>query len=206
MPHPAFAAILALLPGLVQAAECRITPVTDPKLGMTSCRVERQGDAGGRLIWQSQRRGFRPFAEGHGDIMLSVMVVSERGAPIAWTEPDDGWAARPHRLESASGSWLHLPIEGAGSARRSLDEVWLKRPGMAAWERLAVDAWQAKAAETLRPVEEISPVWRLDLRRMRISGMITREGDPGCCPSAGRYTAWLVPREGRLELRRFRRR
>lgn len=206
MRHSASVALLALLPGLAQAATCWITPVADPELLMTSCRVERQGDAGGGLIWQSQRRGFQPFVAGAGDITLAVMVVTESGVPIAWTEPHDGWAARPHRREDASGTWLHLPIEGAGSAGRNMDKVWLRRPGQVAWNPVPLAAWQARAIEALHPGEALSPAWRLELGRMRVTGTIAREGDPGCCPSGGRFTAWLVPRAERLELRRFRRR
>lgn len=90
-----------------------------------------------------------------------------------------------------------FPSKAPARPAHSLDEAWLRRPGQAACNPVALDVWQQKA------MEAPSPAWRLDLWRVRVTAAVTRGGDPGCCPSGGRYAAALVLCGDQLELRRI---
>lgn len=191
---------------LAQSGACALPPVTETGTPLKTCQVLRRGEVTGGLRWEMQERVYRPVREGSGDLVLRAMVVTERGEPVAWTEPGDGLPERPERLAARGGILLRLPVSNPGPMTQTRDEIWLRRITGGNWTRLDAQSWREEAERRLRPGETLAPTHRLDLRPLRAVGRIARAEDAPCCPRGGGYTAWLELGEDRLLLTGFSRR
>lgn len=192
-------------PLLAQAEVCVPTPAAPDATAMRSCAVERRGDLGQGISWELQSRIYRAPRPGSGDMTLRMMVVRERGAVVAWTEPSYGEPQRPERLATPRGLLLRLPVTPVSGGTTPLDEVWMRQEPLHNWVHLDARAWRTEAEARLAPGEALAPAWQLQISPLRATGGVTREGDPPGQASRGSYTAWLDLGEDRLVLVGFSR-
>lgn len=157
------------------------------------------------LAWEIQKVVVEPPRQGAGNLTLRLAVITENGAAVAWTQPDIGIPSAPQQLATPRGTLIRFPV-AIRSSGRTLDEIWLRRSGLGSWVHLDAQSWRTEAEQRLRTGETLAISFDLDLRPLRAQGRITRPGDQPCCPSGGRYTAWLELGEDRLIVVGFSRR
>lgn len=172
---------------------------------MRSCTVLRRGDMPNGLSWEIQGRVYFAPRAGSGDMNFRMMVVKHRGEVVAWTEPGYGEPQRPEQLPTPRGLLLRLPVAPVPGSMTPLDEVWLRREPLRNWVHLDARAWRAEVQARLAPGEALAPTYQLEIRPLRATGRIGREGDRPGEASSGGYTAWLDLGEDRLVLIGFSR-
>jgi hypothetical protein len=192
-------------PVLAQAEGCIPTPGAPDATAMRSCTVLRRGDLGQGITWETQARIYQAPRPGSGDMTLRMMVVKERGAVVAWTEPGYGDPQRPERLPTPRGLLLRLPVTPVAGGAVPLDEVWLRQEPLHNWVHLDARAWRTEAEARLAPGEALAPAYQLQIRPLRATGAVSRRGDAPGQASGGAYTAWLDLGEDRLVLVGFSR-
>ncbi len=173
-------------PALAQSGDCLAKPGIPNATPMRGCTVLRRGDLGPGMTWETQLRIYHAPRAGSGDLSLRMMVVIDRGAVVAWTEPSYGDPQRPERLPTPRGLLLRLPVTPVPGSATPLDKVWLRQEPLRNRVHLDARGWRAEAEARLAPGEALAPACRLQIRPLRATGSVARPGDaPGWASGGG---------------------
>lgn len=185
------------IPAIAQTSACTRIPPIEMGFTLKQCDVQRRGQLMAGLAWEIQEVVVEPPRQGSGDLTLRLAVITDLGEAVAWTQPDIGTPSAPERLATPRGMLIRFPVTNLSSGT-TLDEIWLRRAGLGSWVHLEAQSWRSEAEQRLRRGERVAPTFDLELRPLRARGRIARPGDQPCCPSGGRYTAWLELGDDRL--------